>query len=80
MGVLDRLAEPIDDHALELGLLDTLDVGNRSWIRWPATCRQLPSRSAFFAETIDKVEGTLEVAQITYELGARSSWTETRVG
>ena len=57
MEVLYRLADLIDDHALELGLLDTLDVGKPIM---DTVAGDVPAASLtfrFFAETIDKVEG-----------------------
>ena len=57
MDVLYRFATLIDDHGLELGLLDTLDVGKPIM---DTVAGDVPAASLtfrYFAETIDKMEG-----------------------
>ena len=57
MDVLYRFATLIDDHGLELGLLDTLDVGKpiMDMVAGDVPAASLTFR--YFAETIDKIEG-----------------------
>jgi gamma-glutamyl-gamma-aminobutyraldehyde dehydrogenase len=57
MEVLYRFATLIDDHGLELGLLDTLDVGKpiMDMVAGDVPAASLTFR--YFAETIDKIEG-----------------------
>jgi gamma-glutamyl-gamma-aminobutyraldehyde dehydrogenase len=59
MGVLYRFAELIDEHAEELAVLETLDMGKPIAdvvnIDLPSVCDTL----RFFAECIDKVEGAV---------------------
>jgi gamma-glutamyl-gamma-aminobutyraldehyde dehydrogenase len=57
MDVLYRFATLIDDHGLELGLLDTLDVGKPiiDMVAGDVPAASLTFR--YFAETIDKIEG-----------------------
>jgi len=56
MEVLYRFASLIDDHGLELGLLDTLDVGKpiMDMVAGDVPAASLTFR--YFAETIDKIE------------------------
>jgi gamma-glutamyl-gamma-aminobutyraldehyde dehydrogenase len=59
MAVLYRFAELIDEHAEELAVLETLDMGKPISdvvnVDLPAVCETL----RFFAECIDKVEGSV---------------------
>lgn len=59
MEVLYRFADLIDAHALELGLLDTLDVGKpiMDMVAGDVPAASLTFR--FFAEAIDKAEGAV---------------------
>jgi acyl-CoA reductase-like NAD-dependent aldehyde dehydrogenase len=57
MEVLYHFATLIDDHGLELGLMDTLDVGKpiMDMVAGDVPAASLTFR--YFAETIDKIEG-----------------------
>src|SRR5262249_59609507 len=57
MDVLYHFATLIDEHGLELGLLDTLDVGKpiMDMVAGDVPAASLTFR--YFAEAIDKVEG-----------------------
>jgi len=63
MQVLYRFAELIDNHALELGLLDTLDVGKpiMDMVAGDVPAASLTFR--YFAEAIDKIEGVVTNTQ-----------------
>ncbi len=59
MEVLYRFADLIDEHGLELGLLDTLDVGKPILDSVDGDVPAASLTFRFFAEAIDKVEGTV---------------------
>jgi acyl-CoA reductase-like NAD-dependent aldehyde dehydrogenase len=63
MEVLHRFAVLIDDHALEFGLLDTLDVGKpiMDMVAGDVPAASLTFR--YFAEAIDKIEGVVTNTQ-----------------
>ena len=63
MEVLYRFAVLIDDHALEFGLLDTLDVGKpiTDMVTGDVPAASLTFR--YFAEAIDKIEGIVTNTQ-----------------
>ena len=59
MAVLRRLTELVDEHAEELALLDTLDMGKPITDMLNADIPQVIETFEFMAECIDKVEGAV---------------------
>jgi gamma-glutamyl-gamma-aminobutyraldehyde dehydrogenase len=59
MDVLYRLAELVDEHAEELALLDTLDMGKPISDMLSADLPAVIDTFRFMAECIDKVQGTV---------------------
>ena len=59
MAVLRRLTELVDEHAEELALLDTLDMGKPISDMLNSDIPQVIETFAFMAECIDKVEGAV---------------------
>ena len=58
MAVLYRLANLIDEHALEFALLDSLDVG-KPVVNAHGRCPAAALTFQYFGETIDKIEGVV---------------------
>ncbi len=59
MQVLYRFAQAIDEHTLEFALLDSLDVGKPVMDMITGDVPAAALTFQYFAETIDKVEGTV---------------------
>ncbi len=59
MQVLYRFAQAIDEHTLEFALLDSLDVGKPVMDMITGDVPAASLTFQYFAETIDKVEGTV---------------------